>query len=141
MPLLSWVDPPDAALYFITAKYGHSWSHFRDTGDGSIFIGGKVMRTRVRSPTYGREKKKTTSPEDFTNKRVERRSQNRSKTSRQKTACFSFGFCRKTENQQKTANLRFWLTSIWHSSIRQSMYCRHSLSPSAPVSRSGAAST
>ena len=80
VPLLSWVDPPDAALYFITAKYGHSWSHFRDTGDGSIFIGGKVMRTRVRSPTYGREKKKTTSPEDFTNKRVERRSQNRSKT-------------------------------------------------------------
>ena len=37
VPLLSWVDPPDAALYFITAKYGHSWSHFRDTGDGSIF--------------------------------------------------------------------------------------------------------
>ena len=69
--LLSRVNPPDAALYFITAKYGHSWSHFRDTGDGSIFIGGKVMRTRVRSPTYGREKKKTTSPEDFTNKRVE----------------------------------------------------------------------
>ena len=52
---------------------------------------------------------KTTSPEDFTSKDYERRSQNRSKTSRQKAACFSFGFCRKTENQQKTVNLRFWL--------------------------------
>ena len=52
------------------------------------------MRMRIRSPTYGREKKKTTSPEDFTSKDYERRSQNRSKTSRQKAACFSFGFCR-----------------------------------------------
>ena len=52
---------------------------------------------------------KTTSPEDFTSKDYERRSQNRSKTGRQKKACFSFGFCRKTEKQQKTVNLRFWL--------------------------------
>ena len=84
------------------------------------------MRMRIRSPTYGWEKKKTTSPEDFTSKDYERRSQNRSKTGRQKKACFSFGFCRKTENQQKTVNLRFWLRESWISLTALLMYFRPS---------------
>ena len=104
---MPWFDPQDTALYFIKTINSHYWGCSGIQG-AAPFNWRKSMRIMIRSPTDDQGRKKQ-NPEDFTNKDYERRSQNRSKTSRQKAACFSFGFCRKTEYQQKTSNLRFWL--------------------------------
>ena len=60
------------------------------------------MKQRIRSPTDEREKKENDKPRRLHNKENERRSQNRSKTSRHITACFSFGFL--SEGSKKTEN-------------------------------------
>ena len=78
------------------------------------------MKQRIRSPTDEREKKENDKPRRLHNKENERRSQNRSKTSRHKTACFSFGFLsegsKKTENSESAVlvnnNMAFFQSSI-----------------------------
>ena len=79
------------------------------------------MRMRIRSPTYGWEKKKTTSPEDFTSKDYERRSQNRSKTGRQKKGLFFFWVLsdnrKATKNSKSAILVSRWTMDFFNSAV------------------------